>query len=86
MSDAELVQDAPAEEPVIRPEAAPIESRFLFVDVAAIRAKQLRKGAKVRLYDNERHALKPERLAMDEVRHNLVEWTLPEFQAVLEPR
>ena len=27
----------------------PIESRFLFVDVAALRAKQLRRGAKSRL-------------------------------------
>lgn len=86
MSDVDIVQEAPAEEPVIRPEAPPIESRFLFVDVASMRAKQLRKGAKVRLYDHERHAIKPERLAMDEVRHHLVEWTLPEFSALVESR
>ena len=35
--------------PAPRPKATPIESRFLFVDVAAMRAKQLRRGAIVRL-------------------------------------
>lgn len=48
MSDAEILND-PAAEAVERPEAPPIESRFLFVDVAALRAKQLRRGAKSRL-------------------------------------
>lgn len=48
MSDAETLND-PAAEAVERPEAPPIESRFLFVDVAALRAKQLRRGAKSRL-------------------------------------
>ena len=32
--------------------APPIDSRFLFVDVAALRAKQLRRGARVR-FDTE---------------------------------
>lgn len=51
MSDVELQPDeAPVEEaPVERPKAPPIESRFLFVDVSALRAKQLRRGAKPRL-------------------------------------
>ena len=52
----------------------PIQSRFLFVDVAALRAKQLRRGARVR-YDREPGApapLKPERVAMEEVRRGLV--------------
>ena len=46
------VLDPPAEldaPPAPRPRAVPIESRFLFVDVAAMRAKQLRRGAIVRL-------------------------------------
>jgi DNA-directed RNA polymerase subunit K/omega len=43
----ESVEAAP--EPVERPMGQPIESRFLFVDVAALRAKQLRRGAKSRL-------------------------------------
>jgi DNA-directed RNA polymerase omega subunit len=59
--------------------SAPITSRFLFVDVAAQRAKQLRRGALVRL---DRHGPghiphKLERVAMEEVRAGLVEYTLP---------
>ena len=57
----------------------PITSRFLFVDVAAQRAKQLRRGAVVRL---DRHVTthtphKLERIAMEEVRNGLVHYTLP---------
>jgi DNA-directed RNA polymerase subunit K/omega len=59
-------------------EASPlITSRFLFVDVAAQRAKQLRRGALLRV---ERHAAGPhklERLAMEEVRQQLVQYTVP---------
>ena len=58
---------------------APIESRFLFVDVAALRAKQLRRGALVRLSEeDEQHdphkpaPHKAERIAMEEVRRRLV--------------
>jgi DNA-directed RNA polymerase omega subunit len=53
--------------------APPIESRFLFVDVAALRAKQLRRGARPRI-DGEEHPLphKAERVAMEEVRRGLV--------------
>jgi hypothetical protein len=40
MSDTELVVDGQAEAPVVRHQARPIESRFLYVDVAAARAKQ----------------------------------------------
>jgi DNA-directed RNA polymerase subunit K/omega len=57
---------------------APITSRFLFVDVAAQRAKQLRRGALARL---DRHAThsphKLERVAMEEVRNGLIEYELP---------
>ena len=54
-----------------------ITSRFLFVDVAAQRAKQLRRGALPRV---ERHAAGPhklERLAMEEVRRQVIQYTLP---------
>jgi len=69
---------------VPRPKAPPIHSRFLFVDVAAMRAKQLRRGAMVRLSedddlaDNQRllpH--KAERIAMEEVRRGLVLYEVP---------
>ena len=58
----------------------PIESRFLFVDVAALRAKQLRRGARLR-YEAEPGApvmKKPERLAMEEVRRGLVPYQVPQ--------
>ena len=64
--------------------APPIESRFLFVDVAAMRAKQLRRGARVRLNDEdtaaEPHRTTPhkaERVAMEEVRRGLVLYEVP---------
>lgn len=72
--------------PVVKHEGRPIESRFLYVDVAAARAKQLRKGAKVRLDAAAPRAVKAERLAMEEVNQRLVEWDLPEFSAVVEKR
>ena len=65
--------------PAPRPKAPPIESRFLFVDVAAMRAKQLRRGALVRLDEGDGDAgvhrpipHKAERIAMEEVRRGLV--------------
>jgi DNA-directed RNA polymerase subunit K/omega len=59
--------------------AAPITSRFLFVDVAAQRAKQLRRGALPRI---DRVAAtggphKLERVAMEEVRTGLIPYELP---------
>ena len=54
----------------------PIESRFLFVDVAALRAKQLRKGARPRLEDEVPQHHKAERVAMEEVRRGLVKYSL----------
>lgn len=65
-----------------RPTAPPIESRFLFVDVAAMRAKQLRRGALVRLDDEDFASMrvvphKPERVAIEEVRRNLVLYDTP---------
>lgn len=55
--------------------APPITSRFLFVDVAAQRAKQLRRGALPRIERANAHKL--ERVAMDEVRAGLIPYTLP---------
>ena len=70
--------NGPAETPEAGdPASPPITSRFLFVDVAAQRAKQLRRGALLRV---ERHAAGPhklERLAMEEVKQQLVYYTVP---------
>ena len=98
MSDAEIPQvdpaaeQAPVEEgPIVFEKAPPIESRFLYVDVAALRAKQLRRGARPRLDQAEQplplvKAIKAERVAMEEVKNNLVLWDLPEFKAVVDLR
>ena len=95
MSELEIPveEQLPVEEPQEpRQPAPPIESRFLFVDVAALRAKQLRRGAKLRLPEPSAEAehaprpIKAERLAMSEVRHGLVEWALPDFKAVFDTR
>ena len=74
----------PDASPEPRPKAAPILSRFLFVDVAAMRAKQLRRGALPRLDDDphssEAHRPDPhkaERIAMEEVRRGLILYDVP---------
>jgi len=66
-------------DPVIPTEpVAPITSRFLFVDVAALRAKQLRRGARLRIQNAEEHLpKKAERLAMEEVKRGLVAYDVP---------
>lgn len=64
--------------------APPIQSRFLFVDVAALRAKQLRRGARVR-FEAEPAPHKPERIAMEEVRRGLVYYDVPNQRAGSEP-
>jgi DNA-directed RNA polymerase omega subunit len=58
-------------------QATPITSRFLFVDVAAQRAKQLRRGALPRLERQPHAPHKLERIAMEEVRSGLIDYTLP---------
>ncbi len=55
----------------------PITSRFLFVDVAAQRAKQLRRGALPRVERQPGASAKLERMAMQEVRQGLIAYTLP---------
>jgi DNA-directed RNA polymerase subunit K/omega len=61
----------------------PITSRFLFVDVAALRAKQLRRGARVRFREGEGAPVihKAERVAMEEVRRGLVSYDVPAANA-----
>ncbi len=64
----------------------PMERRFLFVDVAAQRAKQLRKGALNRLklaaeageLPVREVGQKPERVAMEELRRGYVQYSLPD--------
>ena len=66
--------------PRIPEQPAPeITSRFLFVDVASMRAKQLRNGALARIdrADGAHVPHKLERMAMDEVKRQLVEYSLP---------
>jgi DNA-directed RNA polymerase subunit K/omega len=62
----------------------PIESRFMFVDVAALRAKQLRRGALPRVAADHHHEPAAvhnlERVAMEEVRRGLIEYSIPEFK------
>ena len=78
------ISETDAEPLTPRPKAPPIESRFLFVDVAAMRAKQLRRGALPRLADDnagEDHHVQPfkaERVAMEEVKRCLVLYEVPE--------
>ena len=91
MADTDILDESTTEGDVPdtpRPKAPLIDSRFLFVDVAAMRAKQLRRGALVRLNDeDEMHeAHKPvphkaERIAMEEVRRGLVLYEVPQPKA-----
>ena len=60
-----------------RTSVAPITSRFLFVDVAAQRAKQLRRGALPRIERPPSGPHKLERVAMEEVRTGAIQYTLP---------
>lgn len=78
--------------PAPRIPAEPVEppqSRFLFVDIAALRAKQLRRGALPRLdvsslpLTRGESSHKAERIAMEEVRRGLVPFLIPE--ATQEP-
>ena len=67
MDDAnELIDQDPGPQISFDP-APPITSRFLFVDVAALRAKQLRRGALVRFREGVEAPVihKVERVAME---------------------
>jgi DNA-directed RNA polymerase subunit K/omega len=82
--DSENPQTSEATPADPRVVTAPILNRFLFVDIAALRAKQLRRGALPRLQDGGDVASKPadtphkaERVAMEEVRRGLVQYDVP---------
>jgi DNA-directed RNA polymerase subunit K/omega len=66
--------------------AVTITSRFLFVDVAAQRAKQLRRGALPRLERSHNTPHKLERVAMEEVRQRVIQYTLPTLEDVARGR
>ena len=92
-TDDLLGSDGQTEPSAPRPKAPPIENRFLFVDVAAMRAKQLRRGALPRLSDSEEEVEAPrvtpykaERVAMEEVRRGLVLYETPPTTVPAEPQ
>jgi DNA-directed RNA polymerase subunit K/omega len=77
----EQSENAPAEPP---PRVDPPESRFLFVDIAAMRAKQLRRGAVPRVPRGSAEGTqrdvphKLERVAMEEVRQGIISYDVPQ--------
>ena len=84
LEQTEDLPDVTEGEPGERPKAPPIDSRFLYVDIAAMRAKQLRRGARPRLAEEaeaiDQHRPAPhkaERIAMEEVRRGLVLYDVP---------
>ncbi len=83
-----LQEDVVLADEVVEP-AAPVTNRFLFVDIAALRAKQLRRGARPRLDHNAHDAHpqphKAERVAMEEVRRQLVQYDLPPAKPAVVP-
>jgi DNA-directed RNA polymerase omega subunit len=85
-----MPENADSQDVASRPEpeepADPITSRFLFVDVAAQRAKQLRRGALPRLDRTPATPHKLERVAMEEVRHGVIHYTLPTVEEVAKGR
>jgi DNA-directed RNA polymerase subunit K/omega len=92
-TDDLLGSDDQPESSAPRPKAPPIENRFLFVDIAAMRAKQLRRGALPRLSHSDEEVetprvtpFKAERVAMEEVRRGLVLYETPPTTAPQEPQ
>lgn len=79
VKDSATGSDSPEQSP-------PITSRFLFVDVAAQRAKQLRRGALPRLQRAHASPHKLERVAMEEVRQGVIVYTLPTADEVQRGR
>ena len=79
MTTSENPQDeTQTPEPHERRPFLPSDNRFLFVDVAAQRAKQLRRGALPRLDAAERATpYKLERIAMEEVMLGIIPYELP---------
>ncbi len=86
MTDQNVVTEQAADGKAEKPAITPLQSRFLFVDIAAQRANQLRRGAVPRLDKTPEGELpptapkKPERIAMEEVRHGLISFELPDLK------
>jgi DNA-directed RNA polymerase omega subunit len=80
MDEANQFPEQPEAPQIPAEPVPPINSRFLFVDVAALRAKQLRRGARVRFEADQAGPAphKPERVAMEEVRRGLVYYAVPD--------
>ena len=87
--DQETDLTAPVPEPPKADEKyalTPTVARFLYVEIAAQRAKQLRRGALNRLSQATAAAEapaevtvhKPERIAMEEVRQGFIQYMLPD--------
>ncbi len=87
MTDQNVVDEQASEAQNQKPALSPLQSRFLFVDIAALRAKQLRRGARPRLDRGPEGEAKPEgprkpeRVAMEEVRKGLVAFEMPDLKA-----
>src|SRR5262249_57162397 len=79
MDDVNEIIEQTVEAPSIPSEPAPpIESRFLLVDVAALRAKPLRSGASLRIVTEEvTLPHKAERIAIVQLRSGLVSCGVP---------
>jgi DNA-directed RNA polymerase omega subunit len=86
MAQTVEAQDPAAGSAASAQSVAPITSRFLFVDVAAQRAKQLRRGALPRLERSTSTPHKLERIAMEEVRQGVIPYTLPTVEDVQRGR
>ncbi len=86
MTDQNVATEEASDAQTGKPALSPLQSRFLFVDIAAQRAKQLRRGAVPRLEKTPEGDLpptapkKPERIAMEEVRHGLISFELPDLK------
>jgi DNA-directed RNA polymerase subunit K/omega len=72
---ADAVRDSPGLGPAKVTGSGP--GRFLFIDVSAMRAKQLRAGARPRITTEALVPHKLEWVAMEEVRRGLVSYELP---------
>ena len=87
--ELETQETEPKVEEPIEP-AAPVSNRFLFVDIAALRAKQLRRGARARIdqtpHDGHPQPHKAERVAMEEMKQRLVQFDLPATKKPAQPQ
>jgi DNA-directed RNA polymerase subunit K/omega len=85
--EVETVQPNETQPPEPMETAPVVSNRFLFVDIAALRAKQLRRGARPRIDARDYHPNphKAERVAMEEVRSQKVPYDLPPAKPAVKP-